>query len=230
MDPMNFKNRTLLLILTLSSFIVFGQANSFTTTADNDPEATAILENIKKDFNSYQSLEVDFNLIIKLPEQEEEIQNGFFIQYGNKFVTKMESQEVYCDGVDIWVYMISDEEIQILEYDEEDVSNMMSPQQIIKIYENDEYIYTITGEEKVNGKTLTAIEFKPVNRSSEYAKLKMLAVKSSNALHSMKIYSKDGSQFTLLLKNLIPNKSYSANTFVLDTKLFPDVHIEDLRL
>ena len=65
--------RLLLLIVTLglSFHGALGQG-TFSKAGDNDPEAKKILDKIKKEYDSFKSIAVDFDLILSLPEQDED--------------------------------------------------------------------------------------------------------------------------------------------------------------
>ena len=46
----------------------------------------------------------------------------------------------------------------------------------------------------------------------------------------MKVFSKDGSKFTLKIESMATNKIYPAEMFVFDKTKYPGVHVEDLRI
>jgi len=79
-------------------------------------------------------------------------------------------------------------------------------------------------------KVIQQIEFKPLDRDSEYSKMRLTLVKGSKQLKRVKIFAKDGSRFTMTVNKLESNKEYAASTFEFDSKAYPDIYIEDLRL
>ncbi len=212
---------------------VFGQLSgqgTFDKAADSDPAATKILDKLKKEYDSYKSLYVDFDLILDLPQQDSEIQKGYMKQSGDKFVAKMGDQEVYCNGKNLWVYLPSNNEVQINDFNPKDTEGMLSPKDLLRIYENGNYAYAITGEEVISGKRVTLIEFKPLDKNSEYSKMRLAVDAKSNRAQSIKVFSKDGSRYTLNIKKFEGNKAFEASTFTFDSKKYPGVRVEDLRI
>ncbi len=216
----------LLLLANLST-----AQSTFSKASESDPKAKKILDGLKKQYNAYKSLEINFELDIELPGKSKETQKGKLIQAGKKFLAALTDQDVYCDGKTVWLHLKSNKEVQINNY-EEGKSNemMMSPTEMMKMYESGKYIYAVSGNAVENGVNATLIEFKPIDKKSEYSKLRLAVDTKNNKAVNMKVFSKDGSRYTLVLKNLTPNKSYTADTFVFNAKKNPGVRIEDLRI
>lgn len=235
MKVMNFKKldiyhlRGILSVVFFSfmSFVLLGQSTPMGNA--NDPKAKKILDKIKSDYEKNKSSEVVFELVIETPGSKPEKQNGKLVQEGKKFVALMDDQEVYCDGKNVWFYLKSEKEVQINNYDANMSDEMVSPEQLLRIYENGEYIYAITGEEQIGTKTLTNIEFKPKNRNSQYSKIR-IGVDKTNNPNYIKVFSKNGATYTLVLKSTTHNKVYKADYFVFNTKKVPGLHVEDLRI
>jgi outer membrane lipoprotein carrier protein len=222
----------LLLALILCAQNIFAQkTNHFTKVSDNDPKAKVILDKVKKEFLAYKSVEILFDLDIEIPNKGKDKQKGKFIQQGKKFVAITNDQEIYCDAKNVWLYLKENKEVQINNFEESNNDDLMfSPTQMMSIYETGKYIYAISGSEVEAGKTMTLIEFKPIDKNSEYSKLRIAIDSKTNKAYSLKVFSKDGSRITMTIKNLTPNKSYPSETFVYNPKKYPGVRVEDLRI
>ena len=61
-------------ILSLVSANIFAQ--NFTTKADSDPKAKAVLESMRQHYESHNSIQADFTLELELPEQPTSTQKG----------------------------------------------------------------------------------------------------------------------------------------------------------
>lgn len=208
--------------------MIHGQSGK--TNAEKDPKATVILDKLKKQYKAYTSMEVQFELDMELPGRAKEVQKGTVIQQGKKFQVKMTDQEMYCDGNATWIYFKKNKEVQVLDASESSAGGFMSPQDMMLMYEKGEFSYTLAEERSVKGQHFADIEFKPVNKFAEYAKLRMTVDKKSNKMLSLRVFSKDGSRFTLSIKSLIPNKKYAPATFSFNPKSVPGIHVEDLRM
>ena len=221
------KSATILTLLiwmtTLSCIDIFAQEVS-------DPEAVSVLNKLKQKYNSYESLKLNFELIIKLAEQDEEIQKGIFEQSGNKYHVKLPEQEVYCDGKSLWLYLVGENEVQINDYDPDESTGIMSPKELLKMYDSGDYVYAIVEKKKIGGKNTTVIDFKPLDKDSEYFKIRLTLLDRLNQVERIKIFANDGSRFTLNIQSQHPNVPLSDSIFVFNEQLYPNVRVEDLRL
>lgn len=221
-----------ILIATLLSLAVQlqAQSNQLLSATDSNPRATKILDRISTDFESYKSMEAEFDLVISLPEQPDEVQKGKVIQQGDKYVVDLDQQAIYSDGTAVWLHLKKNNEVQINDPDLGDATDMLSPKDMMRIYESGDYVYDITDEPTIEGKKMTQIDFKPLDPDSEYFKISLLAEKINNKMAQMTVFSKDGSKYTLKINNIVGNKDYDAGIFRFDTSKYPDIYIEDLRI
>lgn len=203
--------------------------STMTSKKDIDPKAKSLLDKLKKQYDSYKTMEVKFELTMEFPNQPAEVQKGSVIQDGKKFNVKMNDQEIYSDGKTNWVYLKKNKEVQISNVDEND-GDMLSPKQMLRLYEKGNYVYAVVEERTENGKQVADIEFKPLDKKSEYSKMRLTVDKNANKMLSLRIFSKDGSRYTLKVNDIIPNKTYEPGIFTFNPKAYPGVHIEDLRI
>lgn len=211
------------IVLILMGFVSFGYSQS-------DTEAKAILDQMKAEYDGYTSVAIDFTLNIEIPEQAMETQKGNIIQSKEKYQVNLDDQSMYCNGSTVWVHLKDNNEVQINDYEEDTSGEIMSPKDILAVYESGEYDYALANELREEGKVIQQIEFKPLDRDSEYSKMRLTLVKGSKQLKRVKIFAKDGSRFTMTVNKLESNKDYPASTFEFDTKAFPEIYVEDLRL
>ncbi len=196
----------------------------------SDPEATKILDKLKKKYDSFSSMEADFTLEMKLSGQETEIQNGQIIQAGEMYFLSLDDQEIYNNNKNVWVHLKSNKEVQLTDADFEEEGEIMSPKDMLRIYESNEYIYAITDVKTENGVKLTEIEFKPLDRDSEYIKMRISINRKDNMMKKIAIFARDGSRYTVSLDNIESNKKYDEKIFAFDKAAHPGVHVEDLRI
>lgn len=215
--------------LFLSSF-VNAQDNNYTSAADSDPEAKALLDKARKKYDSYRSLEADFTLTLEIPEQPTEVQEGKMAQKGEQYRVELEDQAVYCDGEIIWLYLKNNNEVQINKVEEGEDAESLSPKDLLRIYEGDDYVYALGNAYTADGRALQEIEFKPLDRDSEYAKIRLLMDQKKYEPVSIKIFGKDGSRYTLELNDLRPNVSFDKGYFTFQPEKYPGIYVEDLRI
>lgn len=222
--------------MVLFSFLFFlsplllAQENEYVSAADSDPEARALLDKARKKYDSYRSLEAEFTLTLEIPEQPIEVQQGKMAQKGEQYRVELEEQAVYCDGEIIWLYLKNNNEVQINNVEEGEDAESLSPKDLLRIYEGDDYVYALGNAYTVDGRAIQEIEFKPLDRDSEYAKIRLMMDKKKYEPVSIKIFGKDGSRYTLELKELRPNVTFDRAYFTFQPEKYPDIYVEDLRI
>jgi outer membrane lipoprotein carrier protein len=223
------KNLLLYTLLLSIPFVGFAQNNQYVKAADSDPAARKVLEKVKKKYDAYKTLEADFTLTLEFPEQPVEEQKGKLIQQGEKYRLTLASQSIISDGASVWLYLKDNQEVQINSV-EEDGEDILSPKDLLRVYEQEDYVYALTNEFVEDGKAVQQIEFKPVSDDSEYSKLRLTVDRNNQDILRIKAFAKDGSRFTLALNKMTPNKSFPAATFEWNKSECPDCYVEDLRI
>ncbi len=206
------------------------QNNYLSAAGDSDPKAKALLQKIRDKYEGYRSLEANFVLEIRLPDQPAEQQRGSLARQGDQYRMQLSSYEAISDGETIWLIMNSNKEVQINDVPEEtDDFSILSPQALFAIYERGDFVYAITNEFKEGGRTLQQVEFKPLDEMSDYSKLRLTADKNSAEVMSVEAFAKDGSRYLLKMTETTPNKSFPAGYFTFDKSDYPGFYVEDLR-
>ena len=215
-------------LFCLLSIPAIGQ--NYTNSADSDPAAKAILDQVREKYEAYTSIEANFSLEIQLPEQPVEIQKGTLARDGDKYRASFGSQEVLADDEALYLVLHNNKSVQIndLPAPDEDAS-MLSPQSLFNFYDSGEFVYTLLDTRMEAGKVVHVIEFKPTDRYSEYSKLRMLVDKNTNAMVHVKAFAKDGSRYTFYIDSIQPNKTFPASHFTYTKAQFPDYYVEDIR-
>jgi len=228
---MNIKIHISMLALLLLNAVMMGQTPAtMTKSKDSDPKARQILDKLKKQYDSYKSMEVKFEIDLELPGKALEKQKGTVIQDGKKYQVKLQDQEIYADGKTIWVYLKKNKEVQITNMEEGEASAFMSPKQMMTMYDSGEFVYSIIEERKVGDAQFVDIEFKPLSKKTEYTKMRLTIDKKANKMVSLRVFSRDGSRYTLKVSDILPNKKYDPAMFTFNTKSVQGLHIEDLRM
>ena len=221
----------LFFLFILTSFTLGVVAQNFTKSEDSDPAAKAVLEKMRKQYESYGSLQADFTLELEIPEQPVSQQKGTLLQQGEKYRLNLDDRTLVSDGKSVWLYVAKNKEVQINNADEEsEPGTISSPKDLLRAYEWDNYIYVLVNEFTENGKVVQQIEFKPTDRDSDYSKIRLTVNKKTSEVVSIKSFGKDGSRYTLTVNKLLPNASVNSSTFTFTKKDCPDCHFEDLRI
>lgn len=230
LNTMNKLSSAILMLFV--SFALSAQTNnSYSSSADSDPEAKAILTEIRNKYDAYKTLSVDFSMNIQLADQPAEAQSGSLIRQADKYFMKLGDMEVLCNGEAIWFILKNNREVQInpMPDPSEQGSLILSPDALFNFYDKGSFVYALANETLENGVRVQQIEFKPLDKNSEYAKLRLTVNKSTRDIVSVFALGKDGSRYTLQVSKFTPNKSLAADTFVFNPAKYQGFHIEDLR-
>ncbi|MBK8625920.1 MAG: outer membrane lipoprotein carrier protein LolA [Saprospiraceae bacterium] len=227
---MNSKVYFMLPIFIFVQYLVLGQSATMNKAKDSDPKAKMILDKLKKQYDTYKSMEVKFEIDLELPGKAVEKQKGTVIQDGKKYQVKLQDQEIFADGKTIWVYLKKNKEVQITDMEEGEASAFMSPKQMMTMYDSGEFVYSIVEERKVGDAQFVDIEFKPLSKKTDYTKMRLTIDKKANKMVSLRVFSRDGSKYTLKVSEITPNKKYDSTMFTFNTKSVQGIHIEDLRM
>lgn len=215
-------------ILTLS--VGFSQKTDFTKSQDIDPAAKKVLDKVSKKYEAYKSIEATFSLKIEVPEEPTDTQTGKLKQKGEMYNVDLSDYSMICDGENFWVHNKRNKEVQLNDPPEEGEEEMMAPQDFYSFYKKGKYVYALTNAIVEKGVPLLQIEFKPLDPDSEYSKIRMTVEKKTSAVKRIKVFSKDGSRFTLEIQKFKANKTFTKADFTFDKSKFPDVHVENLKM
>jgi outer membrane lipoprotein-sorting protein len=219
---------TLILLLILFAFSN-AQNNSM-----NDPEAGALLKASSAKYKSMGAVEVEFTLTtrspkIKADEPESkyiEVLNGKIWLKGNQFKIVLNGNEVYCNGKDIWTYIVKNKECQLNEYVESD--QVFSPSKIFNLVESG-YPHQIKEKKNFKGKNVTVIEMLPGTRKVSFFKIDAAIDDNTKEVLEVKIYEKNGVHYIYNISKLTVLQNISSSDFAFDAKKHPGVNIVDLR-
>jgi outer membrane lipoprotein-sorting protein len=220
------------LAIIMSLFFIatgFAQRKDFTKAEDIDQEAQKILDKVSNKYEAYKSIEATFSLNIEIPEEPIDTQTGKLKQEGDKYNVDLNFYSMICDGKNFWVHNKQNKEVQLNDPPEEDEEEMMAPQDFYNFYKKGKYLFALTNAIVENRVPLLQIEFKPLEDDSEYSKIRMTIEKKTSLVKRIKVFSKDGSRFTLEIQKFKANKKFTSADFTFDKTKYPGVHVEDLR-
>lgn len=200
------------------------------SSAESDPAATAVLEKMQARYEGYERLQAEFTLSLEFPGRQAEQQNIGVLRQDDKYRVKMPGRTIISDGETLWLIMEDNQEVQINDVPEEGTDQgILSPQSLFNVYKQDDFVYVLAGEAVEGDKRVQKIEFKPLDRDSDYSKLRLTVEKGSAKFVNLKAFGKDGTQYTIALDDIQPNAEIPAGSFTFNKKDYPDFYVEDLR-
>jgi outer membrane lipoprotein-sorting protein len=195
---------------------------------DKDPAAEALLKKMEENFPVAKGLESTFVFSIQYPEEEPILEKGRMLQKSSYYQVETDSYIFQSDGKYDYVVNKPGKEVYINNKNtsSEEIS---SPADIMGFYQKGNYTYRLLGEQKEIEKS-ECIEFKPLDKSSPYFKVKMFLQRNTFQPLRIQLFEKDGTRYTLDIQSLILSPKLDLSIFVFDPKRFSDYLIEDLRI
>jgi len=212
----------------LLSLIVCLLAIGFSASAQNDAKAQTILDAMSKKYKEMPAFKAKFSFSLDNPQAKvKESSEGDIEVKGGKFHLKMGNQEIYNNGTTVWTYLKDVNEVNISSYEPEE--NEVTPTKIYSLYKKG-YKYHFLEEKVYNGVTYDIIELNPEDiKKSKFFKIKIEVSKSDKSVRSWKIYEKNGSVYTYMIKSFTPNMKLEDTYFNFDKSKYANVQVEDLR-
>ena len=199
--------------------------------AQNDARARQDLIELRQKYEANESMQAEVALEIKFPEQPAEVQKGTISQQGKSFRAEFAQQVAISDGETLWMYLPDNMEVQVYDATEGmGDGGFLNPQDLLTIYDSEDFEYALTGEITEGGTTYRQIEFKPTDRNSEFSKVRLTYDPRSDTVRRIKVFNKDGSRFALSLTSVKTGVAIPASTFAFNAKDYPGVMVEDMRL
>jgi len=194
----------------------------------NDPKAKSILDNVSKKFKSLKSVAADF--VLKVHGANNSVadsRKGTVYLKGPKYKVTMEGQEIISDNKTSWTYSKDVNEVTINNVDQG--ATTITPAKLFTNFYDKDFLYRMAGETTEKGKTLQNIEMTPVDKSKSIFKVILSVDKKQQNIARMKVFEKNGNQYTYEITNFKPNANVSDATFTFDPKKYPGVEVVDLR-
>ena len=218
--------RSVILILNVVAVL---NALSAQNDRNPDPKATTILENLESTMHTLEDVTYLFELQISQPEMESQTKSGTFYTKGAKYRLELDNYLFITDATSQWVVDQDAQEIQIHDYVAQG-DDLTNPQNLLAIYNNPAYDYRLLFEGAQGENLIQQIEFKPLDRTSEYSKAKLTIDKRTGYITDIEVFVKDGSRYNLKIKETNPNTGLALNLFHVEKEQFPSFQTEDLRL
>ncbi len=195
-----------------------------------DAKSKALLDKVKKQYDSYASLESNFKVEYKQAEQtKSETISGKIYQQGDNFRADMGKDFVIGNGKIIWHKI--ENVVQVKSASGKDADDLITPKSLMRMYEKKEFSFGVTGEAADGwSKKATILTGKPNNRRSEFTKIVMAIDQNTNHIVSVTAFGRDQSRSKFTLEAPVLNKKYDASMFNFDKSKYPGIKIQDLRV
>jgi outer membrane lipoprotein-sorting protein len=146
---------------------------------------------------------------------------------GTKYRVSFNGQEIFCDGKTVWNYDKGANEVTISKV--ESGSGTITPQKLFTNFYDKDFLYILTGEKKVAGKTIQEIEMTPTDKSKPFHKVYVQVDKAAKTIYSTKVLENAGNRYTYTVSTMKTNKTIADAEFAFNKSKYPGVEEVDLR-
>ena len=212
-------------IYSLSLLLIFGMVAE---AQKNDPDAKKILDGVSAKFKSFKTVQANFTYSVENSDGKSlSSKNGTVSMEGTKYRVNFNGQEIYCDGITVWNYDKSSNEVTVSKLDA--ANGTITPQKLFTNFYDKDFLYTLNGVKKQGNKTLQEIQMTPTDKSKSFHTVYLLIDKISKTIYSTKVLEKTGDRYSYTVTSLKPNLPMDDKSFVFDKSKYPGVEVVDLQ-
>lgn len=215
------KKFSLLAGLLLTIMIGFAQSN--------DPAAKKVLDAVSNKFKSFKGVQSTFTLQIEDAKGKVQgVKKGTVYMKGPKYRVSITGQEIFSDGTNVWTYDKAANEVTITELDA--AGGGITPQKLFTSFYDQDFLYKMNGEKKIDNKVVQEIEMTPVDKTKAFHKVYLLVDKKNQTIYSTRVLEKNGNKYSYTVNSLNGKAPVSDDVFVFKKSKYPGVEEVDLRL
>jgi len=194
-----------------------------------DKNAEELLSRISSEIKKHEQVLADFSFSVDFPGAEEDVKKGELIQNGSSYFVSIGETQLLNAAEGFYLIDKSSNTVQINDPLDNSATDIYNPISLMEKYDSGEFEYAIVGEEKVEGKRCTLVEFKPSDRYSELSKIRVAIDVNEELPVYIKVFNKDASRINIDVKDMTLNmKSTGELKFQKDS--YSGYSIEDLRI
>ncbi|KAA2239708.1 outer membrane lipoprotein carrier protein LolA [Chitinophaga agrisoli] len=220
--------KIVLIGMLIGAVALNGMAQTRAGQGQNDPKAKSILDNVSKKFQSFKSAVVNFVLKVQGGNNSvNDSQKGTVYMKGAKYKVSLNGQDIISDNKTSWTYAKDVNEVTINNVDQN--AGAITPAKLFTNFYDKDFLYRLDGETTEKGKTYQNIELTPTDKSKNFFKVILSVDKKSQSVARIKMFEKNGNQYTYEVTSFTPNAAVTDATFTFDAKKYPGVEVVDLR-
>ena len=213
-----------LLKSAIFTLIILVFSNTFAQNTDGG--ASKIMQDLATKYKNYASMQIDYTYKVESNKKITSTLTGKAYVKGNKYYITFGNQYFYCDGVSMWNYQKSTNEVSIYSYEESD-DDALNPAKMLKTWQKDFTAKYIRDDTERN-RPVQIIDLTP-KKGQSYYKIRLVIDKAKKEIIHTALYEKNNTIYHYYFDKFATNVTISDNTFVFDKTKFPKVEINDMR-
>ena len=193
----------------------------------DDPQAHAILNDVRRHLQSFNSMRIEFTLTQENRQDgTRESEKGTILMKGEKYVLNFMGLNSISDGKNVWNFNKDANEVHITEHNPNDMETM-NPLALIHNYERN-FRAKLIREDIDNDIPVMIVDLNPLTNRA-FHKIRVVSDKARHTIVFTEIHNKNGTIFTFRVDRMQTNVSAPDREFTFDAARHPGVEVVDLR-
>ncbi|WP_236972509.1 LolA family protein [Membranihabitans marinus] len=194
-----------------------------------DPGLKKDIDAIINQYTSKENTVMKFEITMRYSESEVQEYSGAFYQSNGEYGVYFDDYQIYSNGKAQWTIFKENKEVQITTVDPEG-AELSSPAGILKYLDENSFKYFDKSALATNNASLFIIEMIPLDKNSDYFKIRISQDTRSKQIKYIEVFSRDGSRFQMnITETSFPDK-IDEKMYKWNVNDFKDYYIEDLRI
>jgi len=203
----------------LFSLVILSTVTFLGVYAQNNTSAQSILDKAKAKVQSSKGINISFSLTQKDKQNRQLLSSkGTLIIKGPKYYLKQGSNEIFCNGEQVWNYD-GQSEVIVAKVDTGDEE--LSPQQIITGFNNKDFDIKLVSSEGAN----YLLQLTPVDKRKNFTRVVLTVNKSSSLITKAAITDKANTVTEISFDKISLNTTAPDSKFVFDPSKHPGVEV-----
>ena len=195
--------------------------------SQQDKKAKDLLDKASTAFANAGGVKASFTFTLENTKAKtNETFNGTISISGNKFLVETPDYTAWYNGVNQWVYMKANEEVNLTN-PSEDETQMINPGTILTMYQKG-FNYKYTGEKTLNGKKVDEVELIP-QKKGEHKKIVIQIDKTNRLPVSIYLQNTNGMNNRIRIGKYQTNQQFPDSLFTFNKSKYPNAELIDLR-
>jgi outer membrane lipoprotein-sorting protein len=203
----------------LFNLVILSTISFFGVHAQNNTNAQVILDDARAKVQSSKGINISFSLTQKDKQNRQLLSSkGTLLIKGPKYYLKQGSNEIFCNGEQVWNY---DGQSEVIVTKADIGDDELSPQQIITGFNNKDFDIKLVSSSGANH----LLQLTPVDKRKNFTRVVLTVNKSSSLITKAAITDKANTVTEISFDNISLNATAPDSRFIFDPSKHPGVEV-----
>lgn len=207
--------------------LILSLAIGFTSIAQNDAKAEALLNEVSNKIKAYNNISLDFKYELNnISENIKQETRGDVVIEGDKYKLNILGVTRIYDGKTLYTISPEDEEVTISSENTED-EGTITPSKMLSFYEEG-YTFKMDIVQNVRGRKIQYVKLNPIDTNSEIKHILLGIDATTKHIYNLIENGKNGTKTTLTVNSFKTDEPISKTLFTFDESKYSDYFINKI--